>query len=176
MESGTSANHMDMESATYKNQTLKIRTAHLTNCCTEFTLYKVYMFFPTRQVRVVRFYVSCLLPSFLPSFLPRRRAVGPQPRAAMSSVPCRTCTAKTATIWAQCSLPDQLRPAVPSVPCRTSTATICAQCSLPDLNREIECQKICQKECQRERPKECQKKCQKDCHKIICQKEYQTKC
>ena len=102
--------------------------------------------------------------SLTPSLL-RRRAVSPQPRATMFSVSCRACTAKTATIWAQCSLPDlirehlrsvfpagpQLRPAVLSVPCRTSTATICAQCSLPDLNREIDCQKICQKEFQKER-------------------------
>ncbi len=93
-------------------------------------------------------------PSFLPSFLPsfvlvvvlpalyreQPRPVfpaGPQPRAAMSSLPCRT---STATI-------------------RTSTATICAQCSLPGLNREIDCQKECQTECQ----KRCQKICQK-CH------------
>ena len=143
-------------------------------------------FVPTRQVRTVGFYVSCLL---LLSFLPFR-AVSPQPRADVSIVLCRTCTAKTATICVQCSLPDlhrdhprpvftrtatatlmrpvfpagpQLRPAVPSVPCRTSTATICAQCSLPGLHREIECQK------------ECQKICQKECQKI-CQKECQTKC
>ena len=112
---------------------------------------------------------------------------------AMSSVPCRTCTAKTATVWAQCSLPDlncdllcpvfparpQPRPSALSVPCRTSTATccaqcslpdLCAQCSLPDLNRETECQKecqiqyvICQKECQKECQREFQKICQKDC-------------
>ena len=58
----------------------------------------------------------------------------------------------------------QPRPSTPSVPCRTSTATIHAQCSLPDLNREYprqvfpagphvgrygtkNVQKICQKEC-----------------------------
>ena len=69
---------------------------------------------------------------------------GPQPRAATSSVPCRSFNR------------EQPRPAFPtgpqpraatsSVPYRTSTATLWAQCSLPDLNREIECQKICQKE------------------------------
>ena len=71
----------------------------------------------------------------------------PQPRPSEPSVPCRT---STATIWAQCSLPDlnrdhlspvfpagpQPRPSEPSVPCRTSTATIWAQCSLPDLKRD----------------------------------------
>ena len=72
-------------------------------------------FFPTCQVRVVRFYVSCLLLSSSPLLLlllnrdPRRTvfSVGPQPR-----------------------------PSTPSVPCRTSTTTIHAQWSLPDLNRE----------------------------------------
>ena len=114
-----------------------------------------HIFFPTCQVRVVRFYVRLLLLLLLLFFflflllplLLRRRAVSPLPRAAMSSVPCRT---SSATICAQCSLPhlsrDHLRSVFPagpqpltsvlSVPCRTSTATICAQCSLPDLNRD----------------------------------------
>ena len=72
------------------------------------------MFFPTCQVRVVRFYVSCLLLSSSPLLLllnrdPRRTvfSVGPQPQ-----------------------------PSTPSVPCRTSTTTIPAQCSLPDLNHD----------------------------------------
>ena len=106
-------------------------------------------FFPTCQVRVVRFYVSCLLllssssppllssPRLLssPPLLssspllllllnrdPRRTvvSVGPQPRPSTPSVPCRT---STTTITA-------------SVPCRTSTAGIPAQCSLPDLNHD----------------------------------------
>ena len=134
MESGTSANHMDMESATYKNQTLKIRTAHLTNCCTEFTLYKVYMFFPTRQVRVVRFYVSCLLPSFLPFFLvvvlsalnreppcpvfPAGPALQ-RPRPSGRSVPCRTNCDLLCPVF---PAGPQPRPSALSVPCRTSTA------------------------------------------------------
>ena len=113
------------------------------------------IYFPTCQVRVVRFYVSCLLLSSSPLLLlllnrdPRRTvfSVGPQPRPSTPSVPCRT---STTTIPAQCSLPDlnhdhprpvfpagpQPRPSPPSVPCRTSTTTIHAQCSLPDLNRE----------------------------------------
>ena len=120
-------------------------------------------FFPTCQVRVVRFYVSCLLLSSPPPRPPRPPA---QPRPSTHSVLCRT---STTTIHAQCSLPDlnhdhprpvfpagpQPRVSPPSVPCRTSTTTIHAQCSLPDLNREyprqkichIECQKICQIEC-----------------------------
>ena len=74
--------------------------------------------FPTCQVRVVRFYVSCLLLLSSPLLLlllnrdPRRTvfSVGPQPR-----------------------------PSTPSVPCRTSTTTIPAQCSLPDLNHDHPC-------------------------------------
>ena len=120
------------------------------------------LFFPTCQVRVVRFYVSCLRPSAPPAFRlacssssssssssncdPRSTlfGAGPQPRPSMLSVPCRT---STTTIHAQCSLPDlnhdhprpvfppgpQPRVSPPSVPCRTSTASIHAKCSVPDL-------------------------------------------
>ena len=100
--------------------------------------------FPTCQVRVVRFYVSCLLLSSSPLLLllllnrdPRRTVftVGPQPRPSTPSVPCRT---STTTIPAQCSLPDlnhdhprpvfpagpQPRVSTPSVPCRTSCRKI----------------------------------------------------
>ena len=98
---------------------------------------------PTCQVRVVRFYVSCLLLSSSPLLLlllnrdPRRTvfSVGPQPRPSTPSVPCRT---STTTIPAQCSLPDlnhdhprpvfpagpQPRVSTPSVPCRTSCRKI----------------------------------------------------
>ena len=112
-------------------------------------LQKEASFFPTCQVRVVvRFYVSLLLLLFffflfLLLLLLRRRAVSPQPRAAMSSVPCRT---STATIWAQCSLPDlngDHLSSVRSLPDLNRDhlrsvfpAGICAQCSLPDLNRD----------------------------------------
>ena len=102
-------------------------------------------FFPTCQVRVVRFYVSRLLPP--PSAFRRlppppdlnhdhpRQAfpAGPQPQESTPSVPCRTSTAR---IHAMFPAGPQPRPSTPSVPCRTSTATIHAQCSLPDLNRE----------------------------------------
>ena len=134
------------------------------------------VFFPTCQVRVVRFYVSCFLlvlvlllllpllvlllllllsslllssPRLLSSSPLLLLPAGPQPRPSPPSVPCRT---STASIPAQCSLPDlnhdhprpvfpagpQPRPSPPSVPCRTSTTTIHAQCSLPDLNRMSE--------------------------------------
>ena len=111
-------------------------------------------FFPTCQVRVVRFYVSCLpLPLLLPSAPPAFRlaclllVLLVQLRSAIHIVRCRT---STTTIHAQRSLPDlnhdhprpvfpagpQPRPSAPSVPCRTSTTTIPAQCSLPDLNHD----------------------------------------
>ena len=92
---------------------------------TSLYMYHRIMFFPTCQVRVVRFYVSCLLLSSSPLLL---LLLNRDPR-------CRT---STTTIHAQCSLPDlnhdhprpvfpagpQPRPSTPSVPCRTSTASI----------------------------------------------------
>ena len=114
----------------------------------------LYMFSPTCQVRVVRFYVSCLLLLLLSSS-----------SSSSSSYSLSSCS--TATRDPQCSLSDlnhdlnhdhprpvfpagpqprpsmpvfpagpQPRPSTPSVPCRTSTASIHAKCSLPDLNRE----------------------------------------
>ena len=94
-------------------------------------------FFPTCQVRVVRFYVSWLPPAASCRLLP--------PSAAF-----RLLRTSTTTIHAKCSLPDlnrdqprqvfpagpQPRESTPSVPCRTSTARIHAKCSLPNLNRD----------------------------------------
>ena len=100
-------------------------------------------FFPTCQVRVVRFYVSCLLLLLLLVVVLLVLLV--QLRPAIHSVLCRT---STTTIHAQCSPTSstticpvfpagpQPRPSTPSVPCRTSTTTIHAQCSLPDLNHD----------------------------------------
>ena len=128
--------------------------------------------FPTCQVRVVRFYVSCLL--LLSS--PRLLSSPPPPAQPRPSTHSGLCRTSTTTIHAQCSLPDlnhdhhrqcslpdlnhdhprpvfpagpQPRVSPPSVPCRTSTTTIHAQCSLPDLNREYPRQKICHIECQK---------------------------
>ena len=105
-------------------------------------------FFPTCQVRVVRFYVSCLL-----LLLPRPPLVllssssSPRPPRPPCH-PCRplvvlvvlvvllvlllNCDSRS-TVFAAGPQP---RPSTPSVPCRTSTTTSHAQCSLPDLNRE----------------------------------------
>ena len=66
------------------------------------------VFFPTCQVRVVRFYVSPISSSSA-SFYSSSSSAGPHPR-----------------------------PSTPSVPCRTSTTTIHAQGSLPDLNHSTQ--------------------------------------
>ena len=119
-------------------------------------------FFPTCQVRVVRFYVSCLVLLLLLSSPPPLVVL----LLSLSSPPPRRPPRPprpTATRDPQCSLPDlnhdhprqcalpdlnhdhprpvfpagpQPRPSTPSVPCRTSTTTITAQCSLPDLNHD----------------------------------------
>ena len=95
--------------------------------------------FPTCPVRVVRFYVSCLLlpPASSSSSSPPRP---PRPPCH----PCRPCRPRrprrprpTATRDPQVfSVGPQPRPSTPSVPCRTSTTTIHTQCSLPDLNHD----------------------------------------
>ena len=95
----------------------------------------IFSYFPTCQVRVVRFYVSCLL----------RPACVLPPAACLllllllllllvlsSSSSSSNCDPRS-TVF---SVGPQPRPSTPSVPCRTSTTTIHAQCSLPDLNRE----------------------------------------
>ena len=102
-------------------------------------------FFPTCQVRVVRFYQSCLPPS-----APSAPSAPPAFRLACSSSSSPRPPRPTAIRDPQRSLPDlnhdhprpvfpagpQPRPSPPSVPCRTSTKTIRAQCSLPDLNHD----------------------------------------
>ena len=129
-------------------------------------------FSSTCQVKVVRFYVSQLLRILLlfPLLLLWCRAAvifaGLRSSALSLSLPGpsrdRPCRISTATICAQCSLPDLSRdtlrsvdPAGPQprlsslgVPWRTSAATLFAQGSLSDVNGEIESQEICQKECQ----------------------------
>ena len=107
--------------------------------------------FPTCQVRVVRFYVSCLL---LPRPPPLLSSSSPPPllllllvvlllvvllvllvqlRPAIHSVLCRT---STTTIHVSVPCRTSTTTIHVSVPCRTSTMTIHAQCSLPDLNHD----------------------------------------
>ena len=99
-----------------------------------------FMFFPTCQVRVVRFYVSCLPLLLLSSPL----LSSPLLSSPLLSSPLLSSSSSS------CSLPDlnhdhprpvcpagpQPRPSMLSVPCRTSTTSIHAQRSLPDLNHD----------------------------------------
>ena len=99
---------------------------------------KIVYFFLTCQVRVVRFYLSCLVLLLL--LLPPP----PPPAASSSSSRCPprplvvllvlllNCDSRS-TVFA---VGPQPRPSTPSVPCRTSTTTIHTQCSLPDLNHD----------------------------------------
>ena len=86
-------------------------------------------FFPTCQVRVVRFYVSCrlLLPPPASS-----SSSSSSLSSSSSSLSSSNCDPRS-TVF---SAGPQPRPSKPSVPCRTSTTTIPAQCSLPDLNHD----------------------------------------
>ena len=104
-----------------------------------------FSFFPTCQVRVVRFYVSCLL------LLPRPPLLLLLVLLVLLLLHCDPCQCALPDLNhdhpRQCALPDlnhdhprpvfpagpQPRPSRPSVPCRTSTASIHAKCSLPDL-------------------------------------------
>ena len=98
-------------------------------------------FFPTCQVRVVRFYVSCLL------LLPR-----PPPlllllllsswssSSSLSSLSSLSSSSSLVLVLVVLVVLAQLRPAIHSVLCRTSTTTTHAQCSLPDLICEYPCQ------------------------------------
>ena len=114
-------------------------------------------FFPTCQVRVVRFYQSCSPPPPPPHPPPPPR---PPPRSPDFSGHCRTSTASarghcrtsTASCRSQWALPDLNRdfqvtlltagpqPRLPdrSGHCRTSTATSRSQWALPDLNRDFQ--------------------------------------
>ena len=100
-------------------------------------------FFPTCQVRVVRFYQSCSPPPPPP---PPPSPPPPPPRSQDPSGHSRTSTASsrshrtsTASSRSQWALPD-LNPRLPgrSGHCRTSTATSRSQWALPDLNRDFQ--------------------------------------
>ena len=132
---------------------------------------KARFFFPTCQVRVVRFYQSCCPP---PSSPPPPPPPPVSPRPCLHQLPpplppCQLLAKLFANFRAQCALLDlNLEPSQLSAHCWTSTwdlpslvrtagpqpGTFPAQCAPLDLNGQIECQKICQIECQIE----CQKK------------------
>ena len=110
-------------------------------------------YFPTCQVRVVRFYVS--LPASSVLIPPSSSSCGPQLQALNRSVPRRTSTASSGS---ECSPLDQAPDQ--SVPHRTSTAT---ECSTQSARKNVrENVRIGQKECQND-PDECLKICQIEC-------------
>ena len=102
-----------------------------------------FSFFPTCQVRVVRFYVSTCPPPPPPPPPPSPSPLRPRP-------PPPLCPS-VASMWVQCDAPDslailwdqsvwragpQLRSCEFSVACRTSTAILWVQCGVPDLNHD----------------------------------------
>ena len=142
---------------------------HKTNCCPYLAALnmkhrhkKGWLFFPTCQVRVVRFYQSCSPPPPPPHPPPPPSppllllavqipvgTAGSPPRAPDPTGHCRTSTASCRSQWA---LPDlnrdfqvavgtagpQPRAPDPSGHCQTSTASSRSQWALPDLNRDFQ--------------------------------------
>ena len=155
----------------------------------QFLWSSTFWFFPTCQVRVVRFYVCC--PSLLPSFLPLLPSFFLL--FASSSSSSQTSSPSSSPNVARC----QHGPPGCSGQRRTSTASSRLQWAAPDLNRgaleptgqrrtspgelwsglgnagthpgspraewaapDLSCQKICQKMCQKYVRKKCQMICQ----------------
>ena len=87
------------------------------------------VYFPTCQVRVVRFYQRCSPPPPPP---PPHPPPPSPPRSPDPSGHCRTSTASSRSQWALPDLPGC------SGHCRTSTATSRSQWALPDLNRDFQ--------------------------------------
>ena len=162
-------------------------------------------FFPTCQVRVVRFYVSLpfsfssfrlrLLVLRLPSSSTAIRwdqcsapdlnrdpvrsvfRAGPQPRSCEISVPCRT---STAIRWDQCSAPDLNHDPVRSVfragpQPRSGESSVPRRTSTAILWEQCSAPDLTREMCQKECQKIWQKKCQKICQKE-CQKICQKEC
>ena len=95
------------------------------------------MFFPTCQVRVVRFYVSLFSFSF--SFSASASAAPPSPCRTSTTILCVQCGVSDLN----CELVSSVWRAGPqpgarelSVACRTSTAIPRVQCGVPDPNRD----------------------------------------
>ena len=119
-------------------------------------------FFPTCQVRAVRFYVSASPPPPPPPPSPR-----PPPRLVVATaIICSQCSATTGH---QSRSSDRSRSSAPSVRYRTPTAITHSQPRSSATECQERYQKDCQKDCQKECQTECQEICQKECQKI-CQK------
>ena len=98
-------------------------------------IYIYIVFFPTCQVRVVRFYVSCLLLPRPPPLL-LSSSSSSSSLSSLSSLSSSSSSSNCDPRSTVFSAGPQPRPSTPSVPCRTSTTTSHAQCSLPDLNHD----------------------------------------
>ena len=134
----------------------------------------IFQFFPTCQVRVVRFYVSCPAPSFLPSsllpgvLLPSFRVLlvlllaGSHLPALDRSGPRRTSTASSRSQWASPFLNRRESERCGNRRDSEHCGTVGLAGPQPDPNGQkqshIECHRVCQIECQIE----CQKICQID--------------
>ena len=145
-------------------------------CSHRISLAKI-SYFPTCQVRVVRFYQSCCPPpppppspppplsSTMPASTSTSTSALPTLRQALRQLPSsvRTAGPQPGTFPAQCApLGLNLGPSELSahrwtstwdVPSSVRTAgpqpgTFVAQCAPLDLKSQIDCQKICQIECQ----------------------------
>ena len=104
---------------------------------------KMPLFFPTCQVRVVRFYVSCLLlssPLLSSPLLSSPLLSSPLLSSPLLSSPLLSSPLLLLLLnrdpRSVCPAGPQPQPSTLSVPCLTSTTTIPAQCSLPDLNHD----------------------------------------
>ena len=160
------------------------------------------LFFPTCQVRVVRFYQSCSPPPPPPPPSPPPPPPPVSPRPCLHQLPpplppCQLFAKLFANFPAQCALLDlNLGPSQLSAHRWTSTwdlpssvrtagpqpGTFRAQCAPLDLNlgpSQLSAHRYgqieCQKICQIECPKICQIKCHKICQ-IECQKICQIEC
>ena len=122
------------------------------------------LFFPTCQVRVVRFYQSALPPRPRPPPRPpppRPLPPRPPPRLLLQFLLDHVCInfhlhlrlANSSPSSLPALFADSLRQALCQLPSSVCTAgpqpgTCPAQCAPLHLNGQIECQKICQMECQ----------------------------
>ena len=95
------------------------------------------LFFPTCQVRVVRFYQSCVLPPSACLLVLLLLLLVLLVILVILVVSSSSSSLSNCDPWSTLfGAGPQPRPSMLSVPCRTSTTTIHAQCSLPDLNHE----------------------------------------
>ena len=121
--------------------------------------YHIFPHLPSCQVRVSRFYQSCIPPS------------------ASTCTSASSC-ANSSSQWAlldlnrsrsQWALPDLSQ----TLECQNRCQVECQKGCQRECQKE--CENLCQKKCQNRCQIECQNRCQKECQNI-CQKVYQSRC